>query len=216
MSSVLPKSTLSLGEALVLSLLCFGLFIVWSFQAVVGGFPTVASMDSRNWTGILIEAVLAAVALSYLHARRFDLRLLAVHPDLRGTLQGVGLFVVAWFLGLLVVWPFALQPGAAAFSFHGASIFSTVLFAMVNGAFEEVFLLGALVKGLRRHELSIAIGLPLLVRLLYHTYQGPLGLLWILCFGVCFTLFYLREGRLWPVVFAHTLWDIVPAVLQGR
>lgn len=87
---------------------------------------------------------------------------------------------------------------------------------MVNGAFEEVFLLGVLLRGLRAHGLSVALGFPLLVRLMYHGYQGPLGLLWILAFGLSLSLFFLRTGRLWPVVFAHTLWDIVPVVLSQQ
>ena len=81
------------------------------------------------------------------------------------------------------------------------------------GTFEEVFLLGVLVRGLRAYGVSIAIGFPLLIRLLYHLYQGPLGAVWVLAFGLTFTLFYVRIGRLWPAVFAHMLWDIVPVVL---
>lgn len=54
------------------------------------------------------------------------------------------------------------------FSSTGLTIPSIVLCAMVNGAFEEVFLLGLLVQALRGFSLSLAVGLPLLVRLSYH------------------------------------------------
>ncbi|MFZ2990482.1 CPBP family intramembrane glutamic endopeptidase, partial [Ideonella sp.] len=96
------------------------------------------------------------------------------------------------------------------YSFADIQLSSTVLFAMVNGAFEEIFLLGVLVRGLRAYGLSVAIGVPLLVRVLYHLYQGPLGAVWILAFGLTFTLVYLRTQQLWPLVLAHILWDIVP------
>ena len=44
---------------------------------------------------------------------------------------------------------------------------SVVAFAMVNGTFEEVFLLGVLARGLKDHGLLFAGGFSLLVRLLY-------------------------------------------------
>ena len=67
-----------------------------------------------------------------------------------------------------------------------------------------------LVRGLRGFGLSVAVGVPLFVRLLYHLYQGPVGALWVMAFGLVMTLFYVRSGDLWPPVFAHILGDIVP------
>jgi membrane protease YdiL (CAAX protease family) len=212
------RTNLSIHEAAVVSAICFGLFIVWSTQAVLSGFPEARYSDSGDAWMALVEAVLAASALLYLRARNFDVWSLYPQPDLRGTLFGLGLFVAAWLAGVIATAPF-MSPGGPSqvteFSFSGVSIASTVLFAMANGAFEEVFLLGVLVRGLRAYGLSIAIGFPLLVRLLYHLYQGPLGAVWVLAFGLTFTLFYIRSSRLWPAVFAHTLWDIVPVVLAG-
>jgi uncharacterized protein len=214
----LPKSTLSIREALIVSTICFGLFIVWSTQAVLGGFPEAKFSDSGNAWMVLVEVVLAASALMYLRARNFDVRSLHLRPDVRGTLLGFVLFAAAWLAGVIATAPFT-SPGGhsqmADFSFTGVSMASAVIFAMVNGAFEEVFLLGVLVRGLRAYGLSIAVGVPLLVRLLYHLYQGPLGVVWIFAFGLTFTLFYVRSSRLWPAAFAHTLWDIVPVVLSG-
>jgi membrane protease YdiL (CAAX protease family) len=212
------RTNLSIHEAAVVSAICFGLFIVWSTQAVLSGFPEARYSDSGDAWMVLVEAVLAASALLYLRARNFDVWSLYPQPDLRGTLFGLGLFVAAWLAGVIATAPF-MSPGGPSqvteFSFSGVSIASTVLFAMANGAFEEVFLLGVLVRGLRAYGLSIAIGVPLLVRLLYHLYQGPLGAVWVLAFGLTFTLFYIRSSRLWPAVFAHMLWDIVPVVLAG-
>jgi membrane protease YdiL (CAAX protease family) len=81
---------------------------------------------------------------------------------------------------------------------------------MVNGTYEEVFLLGFLQRGLRSYGLSIAVGVAVLVRVLYHLYQGPVGTLWVLGFGAVFSLYYLRSEQLWPPAFAHILWDIIP------
>jgi hypothetical protein len=157
------RTNLSIHEAAVVSAICFGLFIVWSTQAVLSGFPEARFSDSGDAWMALVEAVLAASALLYLRARNFDVWSLYPQPDLRGTLFGLGLFVAAWLAGVIATAPF-MSPGGPSqiteFSFSGVSIASTVLFAMANGAFEEVFLLGVLVRGLRGYGLSIAIGFP--------------------------------------------------------
>jgi membrane protease YdiL (CAAX protease family) len=34
--------------------------------------------------------------------------------------------------------------------------------------------------------------------------------MWVTAVGLVFTLFYARTPLLWPPVFAHILWDVVP------
>ncbi len=85
-----------------------------------------------------------------------------------------------------------------------------LLLAIVNGTFEEVFLLGFLMRGLKERGLSIALGVMMLVRVSYHLYQGPLGACYVFGVGLVFGLFYARTQRLWPVVLAHMMWDVVP------
>ncbi len=194
--------------------MCFGLFIVWSTEAVLAGFPEAKfSTSSNTWT-IVVEVLLAASTLFYLYVRKFDIRSLYPEPSLAGTLWGLGVFVAAWVVGAIATSPFASveHPLQTEFSYARVSLASTIVFAMVNGAFEEVFLLGVLVRGLRGYGLSVAMGVPLLVRVLYHLYQGPLGAVWVLAFGLTFTLFYVRKRLLWPPVLAHILWDIVPVI----
>lgn len=211
-----PASELSLLDALIVSAICFGLFIVASTQAMLAGYPDAELSDASNVYSILIELVLALCALLYLHARRFDLRPLYPRPQLTGALQGVAIYVVAAVLAWVVTMPFVADDGsvpAVAFLLQGVSLASTVAFAMVNGTFEEVFLLGVLLRGLKGQGMWFAVGFSMVVRLLYHTYQGPVGLLSVFAFGLVLTAFYLRTGRLWPVVFAHILGDIVPVFL---
>jgi membrane protease YdiL (CAAX protease family) len=90
------------------------------------------------------------------------------------------------------------------------SLAVVLLLSVVNGLYEEVFLLGYLMKGFRHRGASFALGLSLLVRVLYHLYQGPHGALSIAVAGLVFGVFYLRTGWLWPVVFAHMLADTLP------
>jgi len=212
----MPRSTLSIGEAATVATICFGLFIVWSIQAVLAGFPQATFSDASNVTTVVIEVVLAACALVYLRGRDFDIASLYPRPDWRGAVAGTVLYAAVFLAGYVVTAPFAGEDGTAgtvAFSYSSMSMSTTILVAMVNGTFEEVFLLGVLARSLRGHGASIAIGASVLVRILYHLYQGPVGVLWILAFGLAVTVFYMRTGRLWPVVFAHMLADIVPVLL---
>lgn len=82
-----------------------------------------------------------------------------------------------------------------------------LLLSLVNGVYEEVFLMAFLQRGLRRLGGSNAVGVVLLVRMLYHTYQGPLGLLAVAIFGLVVGIYYWRSGRLFPVIVAHIVAD---------
>ena len=211
----IPTSSLSLREAIIVATICFGLFIVWSTQAVLAGFPTAEFSDADNVVGIGLEVVLGGCALWYLHGRKFDNRSLYPRPQWSGALQGTALYAAALLFGWIATEPFTGQggePAMVAFSFRNVSLASTVAFAMVNGVYEEVFLLGVLLRGLKGHGVVFAAGFSMLVRLLYHLYQGPAGVVSVLVFGLVLTVFYVRTGRLWPVVFAHILGDIVPVV----
>ncbi len=208
------KSTLSIPEALIVGAICFGLFILFSFQAMLAGFPDAPFSDAGMVWGLGCELVLAAAALIFLRARGFDIASLAPQPTLKGSVSGLGLFFGAWLLGALVTSMFqdaqGSQPIERMVTESRLSMPVIIAFALVNATFEEVFFMGVLVRGLRSHGLSIAIGLPLLMRVLGHLYQGPMGVLWILAFGLLFSICYVRRPVLWPLVLAHILWDIYP------
>ena len=78
--ALLPKSTLSIWEAATVSAICFGLFIVWSTQAVLRGFPEARFSASAHAWMVIVEGILAASALLYLRARNFDVGSLYPQP----------------------------------------------------------------------------------------------------------------------------------------
>jgi len=207
------RTTTTPGEAAVIVGICFGLSIVVSINAVASGFPSSPFSDSSLISMIGLELVFAFVALVVLYLRGFAIGTLVPAPTLKGCAQGLGLFVAAWIVGAILMLPFASeaeQPYVHMVEDARVTVPVVVIMAMVNGAFEEVFLLGFLMRGLRGFGLSIALGTMLLVRVLYHLYQGPLGAVYILGFGLVFGLYFARTNQLWPPVFAHVLWDIVP------
>lgn len=198
--------------------IAFGMSIVLSIQAVLANFPMQPFSDARFLWAVMVEVVLAASAILFLHTRGFAISTLLPVPSLMGSVVGVVLFLVAWVVGTLVYAPFAIgqpvQPIEIMVVEANVSAPAVVLMAMINGTFEEVFLLGFLLRGLRGYGLSVALGATLLVRLLCHLYQGPLGPIWVMGVGLTFAVYYMRSTRLWPPVFAHILWDIVPFALS--
>ena len=208
------KTTITLAEAAVLSFICFGFMIFVSVHAMMNAFPEHPFSDANMLYLVVLELIFGAAGLLYLRARGFDLASLAPRPRVLGAVTGVGLYATACFASFMITSPFAgslsAEPIGRMISASALSLPVIVLFALVNGVFEEMFLLGVLARGLRSYGLSIAIGLPLLVRLTYHLYQGPLGALSIVAFGIVLTAYHLRFQTLWPPVFAHVLADIVP------
>ena len=84
-----------------------------------------------------------------------------------------------------------------------------LLAALADAFLEEVIVVGYLVRRLR----ELAWSAPLLVaasvflRGTYHLYQGFGGFIGNLVMGALFALFYLRFGRLGPLIIAHALID---------
>lgn len=213
------RTTLSLQEAGLVSLICFGLPVALALRSAAMGFPATGFTDTSMLWLCMFEISAAVAALIYLRMQQHDLRTLLPRPSLTGSVEGLVLAFLAWMATVLVLQPFVDGSGAAhvqqLMSVSQPSGAVVVLTAMVNGTFEEVFLLGVLTRGLRGFGLSVAIGLPLLLRASYHLYQGPVGMLSILMIGLVLTLGYVRSGRLWPPVFAHMLWDVLPFAMSG-
>lgn len=214
MDSSQQRTTTTPFEAVVVTGIAFGLFIFASLRAVADNFPTTPFSDGSLLGLAVTELFLAASALTFLYRRGYAISTLMPAPSLRGTAIGFVLYFIAGIVGNLLAAPFAAalpeQPIEAMMSEAKVTPVAVVTLAMVNGTFEEVFLLGFLLRGLRTYGTSIALGTMLLVRMLYHLYQGPLGPLWVAGFGLAFALYYMRYAQLWPPIFAHILWDIVP------
>lgn len=161
-----------------------------------------------------MEMIYGCIALLILYVRGFAISTLYPAPSLTGIAAGIAIYVAA----LVAVWVFTApflasqgtQPIDGMVSNASVSLPSVILLALVNGAYEEIFLLGFLLRGMRGYGLSVALGVSLLVRVLYHLYQGPLGAISVLACGLVFSLYYVRTGSLFPVVFAHVLADIIP------
>jgi membrane protease YdiL (CAAX protease family) len=201
-------------DCVVVSAICFGWFILVSAQSVASAFPSEPFTDASLLDLMAREAVFAAGAIGYLHARGYKVAQLMPAPTSVGTLSGLGLYVATVFIS----WPIVVAVSAA---FHAPqpiedmvadarlSIVPIVAMSIVNGIYEEVFLLGYLQRALEKSGVVFAISASLLVRVAYHLYQGPSGVAYVLVFGLVLSAYFAWRRELWPAISAHIFADIV-------
>jgi membrane protease YdiL (CAAX protease family) len=123
-------------------------------------------------------------------------------------IPGIGLYLVAHQLGAnLTVLPSTLddvwwRPTVLTIS------------AAANAWAEEVLVVGYLITRLRQLGLkeNASLAVSAVLRGSYHLYQGFGGFIGNVIMGLIFGRVWQRTNRLWPLVIAHTLLDVVAFV----
>lgn len=123
-------------------------------------------------------------------------------------IPGIGVYVVGRSLGLTVA--VVASPLDAAWY----TIPLLLLSALRAGLLEEVIGVGYLVTRLRQIGCGVwaAVLISAALRGLYHAYQGVPAVLGNFAMGVLFAWFFVRKGRIMPLVIAHTAIDIAAFV----
>jgi len=206
-------------DVIVVIAISFGWPMWGSITALASHAPASPFDDSTLAALIVLELVLASAALAYLSLRGHDLAPLVPRPTILGCVIGVALYAVA----TAAIWPMyffagkdelAAQPIEQMIAGATISLPWLVGASVANGLFEEAFLTSYLLRALQPLGAFVAIGIPLVIRALCHLYQGPLGTVSAVGFGLVFAVYYWRTKLLWPVVFAHILADVVGFVLR--
>lgn len=131
-------------------------------------------------------------------------------------LPGLGLYLLAQAMGINVT----IVPDALAD--HWWRLPALVLSALANSGAEEIVVVAYLLTRLRALGWSdnSALAASALLRGSYHLYQGLGGGIGNVVMGVVFGRYWQRTGRLWPLVVAHAVIDVVAyigyGVLRGR
>ena len=84
-----------------------------------------------------------------------------------------------------------------------------VAVAFINPIFEETFIVGYLFERGKSFGFWVIFATSCLIRVSYHLYQGWLGVISILPYGIIFALAYARTRNLWPLVLAHAMQDFI-------
>jgi len=131
-------------------------------------------------------------------------------------IPGLGLYLVAHALGVSVT----IAPTTLTDTWWRIPVL--VLSAAANAWAEEVIMIGWLLTRLRQlgWPENRALVVAAVLRGSYHLYQGLGGFVGNLVMGLVFGRVWQRNGRLWWLVGAHTLIDVVAFVgyglLRGR
>ncbi len=201
------------AEASLVVSITFGCFVIRNIAAVFNP-PTSPPLSNAHLLKLLLlEPALAAVALFVLRAKG-NLSSYGLTPTWKGAAEGLALAIVAYafyILAYLAVYPFfpvALQPRRNELVAPDLIFGLVIAISIVNPLFEEFFVSGYLITTLKQwKDPWFAINVSVTVRLLYHLYQGPHGVVAIIPLGFVFAQWYNRTGRLWPLVIAHALFD---------
>jgi membrane protease YdiL (CAAX protease family) len=217
--------SLSLPWEFAFVVLCaFGLTMLGNVLLFFRSAPAQAAEASRppistsSLWGLLVEEFLVLLVLvTFLGVRGWSRDRVGFNPTVRQTFAGLALAVsgyVAYVLSYWLVAPFgpAAMTTAVRTPLVANDLDLTVIIAtsLINPVFEELFLCGYVItvlKGYRGGWLGLHVSIA--IRVLCHLYQGPLGVISIVPAGLIFGIYYLRTGRLWPIILAHALWDFI-------
>ncbi|SEP49397.1 CPBP family intramembrane glutamic endopeptidase [Amycolatopsis saalfeldensis] len=123
-------------------------------------------------------------------------------------IPGLGLYFLSYHLGFSL----AVQPSTLGDTWWRP--IALTLSAFGNAFAEEVLVIGYLLTRLRQlgvRENASLLGAAVL-RGSYHLYQGFGGFVGNLVMGLVFGRVWQKTNRLWPLVAAHTLFDVVSFV----
>lgn len=207
------RSPLSLYEIALVVAIFAGWFIFSSVHAVLSGFP-IPHLSDREALGLLLsECIAFPIAFAVLWVRGWRLKDLGIQVTWLNSFVGLLLFGGTFLLNVALLELLGHAVGGREFLREFSQAISVsfpvaFLLSVANGFFEEFFLCRYLVEAFTKFGPALAIGASALVRVMYHLYQGPLGAILVLAFGLVVTLFYWRFRRVWPAMLAHMLADL--------
>ena len=166
---------------------------------------------------VIYELLVLGVLGTFLATRGWTLARVGLEPSWRDSAAGLGLAVVYYFcfivlwIAAVAVWPPLGTIGAATHLVRADLQWSTVLLAcVVNPVFEEVFLCGYVISALRDSRgVTTAINVSAAIRLFCHFYQGAVGVIAVAPVALLFAYWYAHSRRLWPLIVAHAILDLV-------
>ncbi|MGH8264746.1 MAG: CPBP family intramembrane glutamic endopeptidase [Steroidobacteraceae bacterium] len=205
-------------EFVIVVAVCWGLALVGSIMGLVVGLEERVLDSAAFGQFLVIELVSFAIAYWFLGVRGWSYAAFPLGVGWRTTGAGL-LLVVAITLVNWVVVSFGLALGANIEPLKqitqsiSINLPTAIVVSIVNGAFEELFLVGYVFAALWDRGVPFVIGTSVVLRVLAHVYQGPVGAFSILGMGLVFGLVYLRYRQLWPLIFAHITVD---ALALGR
>jgi uncharacterized protein len=202
-------------ELFIVLILGFGVFIYSSTR----GFLIVNSNYNHSWTYritsqgefsiVIYETVALLIILYILKIRNWSLSDFNLEFTLRMIWIGLLIIFVRNVIGNISYKIFELvsvadqtTPKHLKFGLE-SNWLSISLIIIINSIYEEFILIGYFFKRLEKYHPALVIGLSMLIRVSYHTYQGWMSLFFIVPTGLVFGYYYYKYKKLWPLIIAH-------------
>lgn len=210
------------AEFAIVIVVAFGLSMLGSVLSMFTPSASAPISEAHLQSLLIYEAIVIIVLSGFLSMRGWRLRQLGFMPTIRDTGIGVGLAFVA-YLSYAAIWYLSsslvhgLEEQASSLVTPNLGVTTVLAVSVLNPIFEEVFVCGYIVTALRKtHSISFAINVSIGIRLIYHLYQGSVGVVSIIPLGFIFAYWFARTGRLWPVVISHAIFDFAGLVFYVR
>jgi len=167
---------------------------------------------------IIFEVIQLGFLSWFLRIRGWTFEKFGLGFSWRATAVGVVLMAVTYGLALgaeysaQIIFNYDLEAAAvrAPKADPDLSMQLVFLVSVVNGIFEELFVTGYIITALTASRgMWMAINVSVVVRLLYHLYQGPIGIMTVVPMGLLYGYVYSRTRQLWPLMVAHVLLDVI-------
>jgi membrane protease YdiL (CAAX protease family) len=213
-------------EFLVVVTWAFGLPIFASIMSldVAEGSAVPEFNNAALFATVILEVVQLGLLSWFLRIRGWTLEKFGLSFSWRATAAGLGLLAFTYVVTLgaqyaaQIIFDYDLAAAIARIPKVDPDLSMQLVFivSVVNGIFEELFVAGYIITSLtERRGMWVAINASVVVRLLYHLYQGPIGVMTVVPMGLLYGYVYSRTRRLWPLVVAHVLVDIISLTLQA-
>jgi membrane protease YdiL (CAAX protease family) len=211
------------AEFLIVVLGSIGVSLLSNFAVLLS--PEIASdvqpFNNDSLVGTLIYEIFVLAWLgTFMVMRGWTPERLGIASSLRDT--AIGLLLAIFILGFgwvidIVVADLAPSLLEAATRFEKVTgtldMHWVVLVSLVNPVFEEVFICAYVISALKdKRGPAFAVNVSAGLRVACHLYQGAYGVLTVGPLALLFGYWYLRTGRIWPLLVAHALLDFVGLV----
>ncbi|HVR39484.1 MAG TPA: CPBP family intramembrane glutamic endopeptidase [Thermoanaerobaculia bacterium] len=201
------------SELLLINLICFGPFAAWSAWVLLSGTREYVYDDRRLMTIVAIEIVCGLLAAVILRARGWklsDFGLFATMPEtIWGFVLMFGTNITLALMSLAIAEIAGREIGSSMKFGSSASILTIVVLTLVNPLYEEFFEVAYNTRATESEGAAFAITLSAAIRFACNLYQGAVAAATVLPLGIIFAAVYWRWRRLWPLVVAHGVADMI-------
>jgi uncharacterized protein len=207
-------------EFLVVVTWAFGLPIFASIMSL--GAPSDSALPAFTNAELLSTIIFEVIQLGFLtwflRIRGWTLEKFGLSFSWRGTAVGLVLLALTYALTqgaqyiAEIIFDYDIEAAAARAPKVDPALSMQLVYlvSVVNGVIEELFVAGYIITSLiARRGMWMAINVSVVVRLLYHLYQGPIGIMTTVPMGLLYGYVYARTRQLWPLLVAHVLVDLI-------